>query len=101
MGKLTKPAIVKMLRLPARATAPHDAFMENFATVFAVIDTCGIWSEKLMRSWQAERRQDSPASLVQKVSETSVPARRTGTMERGSPRLQSLLVYWTPRWITA
>jgi hypothetical protein len=35
--------------------------------------------------------QDSTAALAQKALETSVPASRTGTMERGSPRLQSPL----------
>src|ERR1035437_7659056 len=34
---------------------------------------------------------NSPASLVQKPSETSVPASRTKTMVRGSPRLESAL----------
>jgi hypothetical protein len=37
-----------------------------------------------MRTWQAERAQDSPAAVVQKASVTSAPASRTGTMERGS-----------------
>ena len=44
-----------------------------------------------MQTRQAERGDDSPASLVQKPSVTSVPASRTGTTERGLPRLHSLL----------
>jgi hypothetical protein len=65
--------------------------MKNFATIFALIDTCGIWSEELIRTRQTERGQDSTAALAQKASVTSVPASRTGTMERGSRRLQSTL----------
>jgi hypothetical protein len=36
MGKLTKPAIVKLLRLPAWATELHGAFMKSSATGFRV-----------------------------------------------------------------
>jgi len=49
------------------------------------IASCKSGAEKLIRTWQSERGQDSPAALVQKLAETSVPASRTGTMVRGSP----------------
>jgi hypothetical protein len=42
------------------------------------------WARKGLRSG---KDQDSTAALAQKASVTSAPASRTGTMERGSPRL--------------
>jgi hypothetical protein len=64
--------------------------MKNFAAGLCLNQYLRIWSEKLMRPGQAERRQDSTAALAQKASVTSAPASRAEPWSEGRPACNRL-----------